>query len=88
MAKEKIHPEDRMLADLIASAESFTAHIRLAPHDKTTVRGLRTYREALNAAAALNATSRYGRRAMVYAVTPKGWTVPVDAKLAELAGIA
>jgi hypothetical protein len=87
MAKEKIHPEDRMLADLIASAESFTAHIRLAPHDKTTVR-VKTYAEALAAAEKLNATSKFGRRAMVYAVTPKGWTVPVDAKLAELAGVA
>jgi hypothetical protein len=87
VTRAKIHPEDRMLADLIANASYFTAHIRLSPTDKTTVR-VKTYEEALAAAEKLNATSKFGRRAMVYAVTPKGWTVPVSAPMAKLAGIA
>jgi hypothetical protein len=86
MPKTKTHPEDLMLAELIASATEFTAHIRLAPHDKTTLRGFPSYEAARAAADKLETTSRFGRGAMVYAVTPKGWTIPCDPKLVGLGG--
>lgn len=84
---DKTHPEDLMLAALIAASTEFSAHIRRGPHDKETTRGLPSYAAAKAEAARLNGTSRFGRRAMVYAITPKGYTIPCDDRLAALAGL-
>lgn len=87
MTKPKSHPEDRMLADMIAGAVEFTAHLRIGPFEKYTERR-RTYPEALAAARELEtAHSRFGRSAMVYAITAKGYTVPCSPELAAVAGV-
>lgn len=82
----KPHPEDRILAELASSATVFSAHLRRGPFDKETIR-CSSYGEALEAAERLNATSRYGRRAIVYAITPKGWSISLDERLAAMAGL-
>lgn len=88
---KKPHPEDALLAAQIAKATRFSASIRYGRFDKQTryveQAGRDGYAAALAAAAQLDATSQYGRRAVVYAINALG-SFPVDAKLARLAGLA
>jgi len=73
------------LAALIAQATSFSAHIRRGPFDKTTIRDLPSFEEARRRADELDETSSFGRRAIVYAITPAGRSVPCTAELVALA---
>ena len=67
---------DAFDAAQIARAVSFTAHIRKGPFEKYTVAAA-TAEDARIEADKLNAAyGGAGRRAMVYAVTPEGWTFP------------
>lgn len=74
--------EERFLASEIAKAVYFTAHIRLSPFDKITERH-ETAEEAFAAADRLVALSKFGRRSIVYAVTPRGDTIPCTRALYE-----
>ena len=68
---------DAFDAAQVARAVSFTAHLRKSPFEKFTVPAA-TLEDAQKAAAALNVEhGKFGRRAMVYAVTPEGWTFPI-----------
>lgn len=82
----KSHPEDQILAAEIAKADEFSACLHLGPSNRYTRRGLKTYQEALDAAAELNKLSRYGRRSIVYAINSLG-SFPIDDRLARLAGL-
>ena len=65
-------PDDAYNARQIARAVCFTAHLRVGPGEKHTVR-CETLEEARAAASRLNADhGAYGRRASVYAVNPEG----------------
>lgn len=58
----------------LARAVSFTAHIRKGPFEKYTVPAT-TLDEARIAAVALNTEhGGMGRRAIVYGISPEGWT--------------
>lgn len=79
--------EEHHLVEQIASAISFTAHLRVGPHEKYTTRDIETASEAFAEADRLTSEhSHYGRRALVYAITPQDYTVPVTRELARLAG--
>jgi hypothetical protein len=84
--------EDAMLAAEIRKADYFTAAIRYGPRDKR-VRAFAdadpriAYAEALAAAAEFDAESKFGRRAVVYAVNKLG-TFDISPELAKLAGLA
>lgn len=61
--------EERSSAEQIAMAKSFTAVIVLGgPGGRHAHHGLATFEEAQQAEAELNKLSRYGRRALIYAV--------------------
>lgn len=83
--------EDAMLAGEIAKAKRFSASLHLGPGDRHTryieQGGPAGYAEALAQAEDLNKLSRFGRRAIVYAINPLG-SFPVSPELARLAGIA
>ena len=86
--KKKTHPEDRMLADLIASSSEFSAYLRVGPHEKYVERGFASYAAARKRADALVAEhSRFGRGGLVYAITPQGYSVPCSPELIALAGV-
>jgi hypothetical protein len=73
----KARPQDVFNAEQIARAVYFTAHFRVGPNEKYTIKCM-TLDEARTAAANLNtAHGGYGRRACVYAVTPEGMTFHV-----------
>ncbi len=73
MAQKFPTDEDRLIAREIARATEFSAFYRNGPHEKYTVRGLPTYEAAVAEADRLVAEhSRFGRRALVYAITPLG----------------
>lgn len=79
--------EEAHLVEQIASAVTFTAHLRVGPHDKHTTRDIATAQAAFDEADRLTAEhSHFGRSALVYAITPRGYTVPVTRELAKLAG--
>lgn len=90
LSASAIAERDAMIAE-IRKAHMFSASIRLGPHDKRT-RYFQdpdpkvAYAEAMAAAAEFNAISRFGRRAMVYAINKLG-SFSVDADLAEGAGL-
>lgn len=89
-AAKKTHPEDLLIAEQIKRATRFSACIHLGPHDRTTryveEGGPAGYAAALAIKAELDADSRFGRRAVVYAINSLG-SFPVDANLAQLAGL-
>ena len=63
----------------LANVDHYTAHLRMGPFEKYTVRCV-TVEEAFAAAARLNAEkAMYGRRALVYAVTRDGNTIHIPA---------
>lgn len=76
--------ENRELARQIANAKEFSASIRLGPADKRTLRDFPNYSAARAAADDLNKASRFGRRAVVYAINSLG-SFPVDDHLLALA---
>lgn len=86
-AEKKPHEADIYTAAQIARATKFSAVIQLAPLDRRYAEGMTTYREALEGAAMLNAESKFGRRAVIYAHTPEGRAFPVDDRLAKMAGL-
>jgi hypothetical protein len=76
--------EDRFLASEIATATHFTAHFRAGPFEKYTEQHP-SYELARLAADRLQTEhSRFGRRALVYAVTPRGDSIPCTAELIAL----
>lgn len=82
------HPEDLMIAEDIKTATEFTACLHLGPGQRHTVRGLPDYAAAMAAAAELNTKSQFGRKAIVYAISKRGYTLDVSPKLAALAGLS
>jgi hypothetical protein len=84
-AAKKPHPEDLELAKLIASATEFSAYIRRSPTDKTVLRHFPDYERARAAADELEKSSSFGRRALVYAITPKGYSIPCSPELVAMA---
>lgn len=75
----------------IAKATRFSAHIRLSPFDKRTrvfedADPRIAYAEARAAADEMNAESRFGRRALIYAINSLG-SFPLDDDLAREAGL-
>lgn len=78
--------EALLVASEIAQATSFAAHIRCGPHEKHTVRDLHFFDDAFRAAEKLTADhGRFGRRAMVFAISARGRETLVTPELAELA---
>lgn len=86
MAKQP-HEADVYTAQQIATATRFSAVIQLGPLDRRYAEGMTSYAEALEGAAQLNALSKFGRRAVIYAHTPKGRAFPVSVDLAKMAGL-
>lgn len=86
MAQKKPHEADVYAAAQIAKADRFTAVIQLAPHDRRYAEGMTSYAEALEGAALLDAESKFGRRAVIYAHVGKR-AFPVDPGLAKMAGL-
>lgn len=82
----KTHPEDALLAAEIAKATEFSACLHLGPGNRHTVRGIKTYAAALDRARELNELSKFGRRTIIYAISPLG-SFPVDDRLARMAGL-
>ena len=76
--------EERMIAAEIAKSNEFTACLHLGPGNRQTATGMTTYEEALEAKAQLDAGSRFGRKAIIYAVTKLG-SFPCDDELIALA---
>lgn len=65
--------EERASAQMIAKAESFSAVIVLGgPGGRHAEHGLPDWESAQKAEARLNGLSRFGRRAVIYAVSHKG----------------
>lgn len=87
MAEKKPHEADVYQAQQIARADKFSAVIQLGPHNRRYAEGMTSYAEALEGAALLNAESKFGRRAVIYAHTPEGRAFPVDIRLAKMAGL-
>jgi hypothetical protein len=87
-SKATPHPEDVTIAQEIKEAVAFSVCLHRGALNRETVRDIPSYGEALGVAADLNATSKFGRRAVIYAIHPRGHAHPVDAKLAALAGLA
>jgi hypothetical protein len=88
MAQSKTaQEEDALFADYVRNAREFTTCLHLGPGNRTTVRGLPTYKAAMAKAAELNTQSQYGRKAIVYAVSQQGYTIDVSPRLAALAGV-
>lgn len=79
--------EEQFLISQIKRAVAWTAHIRLGPADKITERfdGNDRADDAFAKCEELNALSRFGRRAMVFAITDRGDTIPVSRELLALA---
>lgn len=75
--QKKLCASDISDAANIARAVSFTAYFRKGPHE-TYVVPVATVEEARAEAAKLEALhGKFGRRAMVYAVTPEGASFPM-----------
>lgn len=84
------HPEDAELAAQIAKATRFSATIHLGPGDRHThyfeASGAEGYAQALADAAELEKLSKFGRRAIVYAINSLG-SFAITPNLAKLAGL-
>lgn len=83
--------EDAYLASQIAKAVAWTAHLRVGPHEKYTERfdGPDRYEDARAAAERLEREhSRFGRQALVFAITPRGDTHSVTPELYAMARAA
>lgn len=81
----KTHPEDLKLALEISTAREFSAFYRNGPHEKLVERGFETYEAARERADEMEREhSRFGRKAMVYAITKLG-SFPCDARMIGLA---
>lgn len=73
----KRHPADIHHDEQVARAVSFSVHIRRSPHEAFTETA-GTMAEAKTIAARLTAEhGKFGRRAMIYAITPEGASFPV-----------
>jgi hypothetical protein len=71
MARKR-HPADLADDRRIAAAGAFVVAFRKSPHERYRVEA-GTLAEARRAAAALDAEhGRFGRRAIIYAITPEG----------------
>jgi hypothetical protein len=79
MAKLSKSAEKRRAEDLklIARATSYAVHLQLGPVE-VLKSNVNTLQEARRHEMAFNAQSAYGRRAVVYAITPEGRQVPLD----------
>ena len=76
--------EERMIAGEIAKSAEFTACLHLGPGNRMTAEGMTSYEEAQEAAGQLNEHSRFGRKAVIYAITKLG-SFPCDDALIALA---
>lgn len=82
----KPHPEDILIAQAIANAKEFSAFYRNGPHEKYLERGFPNYASARRRADELAAKhSKFGRGAMVYAITKENYSMACDPKLMALA---
>jgi len=78
--------EELAVAHEIKGASSFSAHLRMGPHEKYTVRDLPDYAAAAAAASDLEAEhSRFSRKAMVFAINARGRETLCTPELVELA---
>jgi hypothetical protein len=78
--------EDESIVEQIKRATHFTAFLLHGPGDRRKRDNLPTYQAALAAAEELNAGSRFGRKAIIYAVNSLG-TFDVSPELARMAGL-
>lgn len=78
--------DEKLDAALIAQAVSYSAFLRCGPDEKHVVRDIKTPELAFEKAAELEAKhSRFGRRSLVYAITPTNISVPITPELVEMA---
>ncbi len=81
------HADEIMIAVEIAKATEFAAFMRVGPHEKFAIRGFPDYEAARRAADEIEAKhSRFGRKAIVYAITQMG-SFPCDDRMIALARI-
>jgi hypothetical protein len=81
-----IHPEELLLARAIAGAKEFSAYYRAGPHEKYVERGYPDYESARAAADRIEAQhSKFGRGAMVYAITPENYSIDCSPERVALA---
>lgn len=86
MPKNQIHPEEYDLARLIANAKEFSAYLRVGPHEKYVERGFPDYQSAREAADRLERKhSRFGRGALVYAISQQGYSIDCSPERVALA---
>lgn len=82
------YPDDATIAKAISEATDFVAFLRLGPWTKHVEPGHADYASAKATADRLAADhSRFGKRGMVYAVTPAGLFPCDDAIMALVAGL-
>jgi hypothetical protein len=85
MAK-KIDDEEMLLARAIAESKEYSAFLRCGPYEKYVERGFADYASARIAADRLEATySRFGRKALAYAITPQSYPIDCNASRVALA---
>jgi hypothetical protein len=78
--------EQAVEAREIAEAVSFSAHLRMGPHEKYTTRDLATAEAAFAEGERLVAEySRFGRRAMIFAINARGRETLCTPELVALA---
>lgn len=72
-ALKKPHPEDILIARLIAQATEFIAYYRNGPHETIRVPGFATYDAAkAKVDEIVKERSKFGRGGIVYAITDGG----------------
>lgn len=78
--------EQAIEAAEIAQAVSFSAHLRMGPHEKYTTRDLANAADAFEEGRRLEAEhSRFGRRAMIFAINKRGRETLCTPELVALA---
>lgn len=64
------------IAHQLSRATYFAVHLQLAPHEVYKAE-CKTVEEAKAKAIEFNKLSEYGRRSLIYGITPEGWSIPV-----------
>lgn len=85
MKSKAAEADDLARARSIAQAVEFTAYLRCGPHEKYVERGVPSYEQAKAMVAELEAAySKWGRKGIVYAITPQGYTMDCNDEIMAL----
>lgn len=84
MSAKNRREEEELLAKSIKTAREFTACLHLGPGQRHVRRGLASYEAARAEADELEKLSKFGRKAVVYAISAQGYTVDCSPRLMEI----